>query len=99
MVTCACGAGVTTNYCPACGRKNADPPPLIELLRHVKKVVTNNRNKAAWWRGTIKDADRDKQHDTFRLKRAVACDATADKWQRWADALEALFAGEDPKET
>lgn len=86
-----CGSERKTPFCPECGKNLREPGPLDELLAHARQTARNFRSGAKRWRKRYEDDGIDPNE--FGCKQIDRCQSSAEKWDKWADALEELMRG------
>lgn len=87
-----CGKERLTKFCPDCGKKIGPDHTLDSLIRHCESTAEGKRKVAAARR---KDLERG-EHVEYNTKQVLKEDATAAKWQAWADGIRELLKKEDP---
>lgn len=96
-MTVCCEKERTTRFCPDCG-KPLGKDPVLELMRHVRKVEENHRKQVANHMDDAVGWKQDGDHEKAQrfLSQADRYHNLADQWKSWGDALAALIdkAGE-----
>lgn len=83
-----CGSGRKSAYCPWCGARLAEPPPLEGLPAHCRAQARHTEAAVALW-----DEPGDAVPMTpARLAMQARDRARLARWRSWADGLAALLS-------
>ncbi len=87
-----CGKKRDSRFCPDCGQE-LRTEPLADLRRYIEQHVIDYRKRAEINKTLATQTDRSEESKATRSKKASQCNATADKWQRFLNALDELTGG------